>query len=226
MAVFVRNAPFKKTKQRRWAPSLCGKWQLDVTQAVGVAKRLAEVLQTEGRGLQASDLAELAQACSKRAASCRYRDPPEVRKIISLRKEAQDPEERNDLGRQVVVARAEAKRRWRTDLLERAANGDYVAISYFRKRQSTRVTHGLFSARLGGAPEAISALKAHFQNKFTPPDLPVPHLPMHMLQTRHPSPPTRSSFTWSHSRMGKAQVMMLLHMSSSRSLFRQIWHLV
>ena len=62
--------------------------------------------------------------------SCRYRDPPEVLKLISRRKEAVDLPERDRLVKQTREARAEAEVEHKTQLLEAAQKGDRRAIGF------------------------------------------------------------------------------------------------
>ena len=180
--VWASTASHKAAKRRRHTrTNKCGVWDVDVTAALLACNNLADRLEKEHTIVLPEDLETLANACSRRPKPCRYQDSMEIKQLIALRK-LSDPQTAKDLAKQVVQQRAADKRAWKTELLERAAAGDYKAISYFRKRQAVRTTHGLFALRMGGKDKAISALKHFYQIKFSDPEGHDPLLPKAILQ--------------------------------------------
>ena len=119
--------------------------------------------------LTMSSLASTCNQASYRNGSCRYRDSPEIRALINERKLLRGTAART-LGKQIVQKRAIAKQKWLTDLLDRGAAGDYKAISFFTRRQSSLVTHCNYLTRAGGRTQALCALKNFYRLKYTLPD--------------------------------------------------------
>ena len=139
-----------KKSRRAYVATKCGKWKLQVPSSVKACADLAAALKSRSDAvLTPQDWQGLASQCSVRHTPSRYRDPPHVLEIIAARRQATDREDQRALALEVVHARAVAKKEWRTRLLERAASGDFVAITYFRRRQSTQASRGLFAARMG-----------------------------------------------------------------------------
>ena len=189
--VWVNLVSHKPSKKHRRCPhtNKCGTWDVDVTAALLACNQLAERLEQNHAPISPLDLEALATASSRRPKPCRYQDSAYIQQLIALRK-GSDPQLSKELALQIVQQRSQDKRVWRTELLERAAAGDYKAISYFRKRQAVRTTHGLFALRMGGKDRAISALKHFYQVKFTDPNNPDPLLPQAILQATCVTPPS------------------------------------
>ena len=104
-----------------------------------------------------------------RGTSCRYKDSPEIKSLIQGRRRATGAQA-GKLAKQVVQLKAVAKQHWMTELLDRGASGDYRAISFIKRRQSSLVTHCNCLTRAGGRVKAITELKRHFRFKFTSPN--------------------------------------------------------
>ena len=98
----------------------------------------------------------------------RYKDPPEIRALIQERKRLRGNPAR-ELGIHIVHLRAAAKQRWYTDLLDKGASGDYKVISFFKRRQSSLVTHCNYLTRAGRRTKAVCDLKTVLQTQIHPP---------------------------------------------------------
>ena len=147
----------------------CGKRITDPTKTVANCEALAEHLDLGMEDLTMASLSRAAQSSCFRGTSCRYRDSPEIKSLIQERKRATGAQARK-LAKQVIQLRAVAKQHWMTELLDRGAAGDYKAISFFKRRQSSLVTHCNYLTRAGGKVKAVCDLKRHFRLKYTSPD--------------------------------------------------------
>ena len=74
-------------KKRRTRNSKCGKWRVDVISAVNACNACAENLESNAKDLNLENLESLCASTATRAASCRYRDPPEIKNLIAGRRE-------------------------------------------------------------------------------------------------------------------------------------------
>ena len=83
--------------------------------------------------------------------------------------------------------RAVAKNQWLVSILDKSANSDFKAISYFRRRQSVLSSHNNYLLRAGGKTKAIDALKKHFRDKWTEPT-PQSVSPLDVLHSGRISP--------------------------------------
>ena len=83
--------------------TLCGKWDIDSRRAVEACK------ETLGKPFDLQILFGLRQACVVKPPSFRYKDPPEVLKLIALRKQCVDAEDRERLVGSIHEARKVAK---------------------------------------------------------------------------------------------------------------------
>ena len=158
-----RSKPVKTNRHRS------GKWKVNPGKAVEACNALAEQLDLEMSDLTMASLARVCAKSSFRDASCRFRDPPEIRALIQDRRRLGGAEARA-LGRHIVHQRAIAKQKWYAELLDRGAAGDYKVISFFKRRQTSLVTHCNYLTRAGGRTKAVCDLKRFYKLKYTPPD--------------------------------------------------------
>ncbi|CAE7306848.1 unnamed protein product [Symbiodinium sp. CCMP2592] len=127
--------------------------------------KLAESLDLSMKDLSMADIELACQQTSRRITSCRYKDGPEILDMIKRRKALRGADART-LAKDIADARREAKRVWLTSLLERGAEGDFRALTYFRKRNSAAYTHGSYCMRAGGSVKAIADLRMFYHKKF------------------------------------------------------------
>ena len=160
----------KTTKNRALGYSnlhRCGKWKVNLSAAPGLCETLHAQLLTLDLSLTDSTIQGLAsQACS-RPGSLRYRDTPEIKAMINLRRRQSGGQSR-ETAQKIATARALAKKAWMTSLLDRGAAGDFHAVSFFKRRQSTRFSQGSFIMRAGGQEKAARAMKNFYRTKYTP----------------------------------------------------------
>ena len=184
-ASFQGPSPCRKPGLRppRINQTKCGQWRCDVSNLLPAASQLAAQLDLSGSDLVPFKLQAICNAASKRPTSYRYRDPPHVLEAIKTRRTLHGREAR-DMGKDIFRMRAQAKQKWLTELMDRGSRGDYRAISYFRRRQSTLTQHTNYIVRAGGVSKAVSELKTHFQLKYTPPDPEIDELPLHLFHSR------------------------------------------
>ncbi|CAE7836810.1 nmt [Symbiodinium sp. CCMP2592] len=185
----VRSGERRRARQQR---TKCGKWIVDYTKAVPQCNDLACRADLDRRDLTEEDFLKVCAKSTYRPRSFRFKDPPEIKDLISQRKQSSDPIEKRQLGREIVRARGEAKKNWRIQLLDRAASGDYQVISYFRRKQNVSHCQHDYCCRVGGAGPAVGGLKAFYQTKYAPPDICPLHDPLHiydnMVGPRLPGP--------------------------------------
>ena len=156
-----------KAPVRRRIPSLCGKWITDTQKLLQtIASQTAESLDLSRGDLTVPTLSNIAAQVSKRPSSLRYQDPPEVKELIRRRRLA-PKDEGTALGRQVVELRRAKRQEWLADMLDRARGGDFSAVTYFRRRQSTSHTHISYAVRAGGVLKATQDLRQFYQQKYT-----------------------------------------------------------
>ncbi|CAE7306866.1 unnamed protein product [Symbiodinium sp. CCMP2592] len=117
------------------------------------------------KDLSMADIELACQQTSRRITSCRCKDGPEILDMIKRRKALRGADART-LAKDIADARREAKRVWLTSLLERGAEGDFRALTYFRKRNSAAYTHGSYCMRAGGSVKAIADLRIFYHKKF------------------------------------------------------------
>ncbi|CAE7825391.1 BXL5, partial [Symbiodinium necroappetens] len=157
-------------KRRRQKRTKCGKWIVDYTKAVPALNRLAEAADIREQDLHEKDFVEVAARSCHRPRGLRFKDPPEVTDLIRDRRAATDPLQKRQLGREVMVRRAECKKEWRTKLLDRAAAGDYQVISYFKRKQGVNCSQLEYCQRCGGTGPAVGGLKSFYKQKYEPPE--------------------------------------------------------
>ena len=186
MAAFpVSREPRHRFRPSR-KPNKCGKWIVDSSRVFKAAQDLCYQLGLNSRDLTNDDLAKLANLTSRRPTSYRYKDPPEILDKIRERRRLGGREAR-DLGKEIVRMRAVAKNQWLVSILDKSANSDFKAISYFRRRQSVLSSHNNYLLRAGGKTKAIDALKKHFRDKWTEPT-PQSVSPLDVLHSGRISP--------------------------------------
>ena len=161
--------PHTRAKPRKPDRHRSGKWRVNLNKASQACNSLAEALDLNMQDLTMSSLAAACKTCSFRDVSCRYKDPPEIRALIQERKRLRGNPAR-ELGIHIVHLRAAAKQKWYTELLDKGASGDYKVISFFKRRQSSLVTHCNYLTRAGGRTKAVCDLKQFYKLKYTPPD--------------------------------------------------------
>ena len=147
----------------------CGKWKVDLSAAPGLCECLHDQLVALNLPLTDSTIQGLASQTCSRPGSLRYRDTPEIKAMISLRRRQSGSQSR-ETAQKIATARALAKKAWMTSLLDRGASGDYHAVSFFKRRQSTRFSQGSFIMRAGGQEKATRAMKNFYKTKYTPPE--------------------------------------------------------
>ena len=121
----------------------CGKWKVDLTNTPGVCETLHEQLLALDLPLTDSSMQGLASQTCSRPGSLRYKDTPEIKSVISLRRR-QSGSQARETAQKIVTARVLAKKAWMTTLLDRGAAGDFHAVSFFKRRQSTKFSQGSF----------------------------------------------------------------------------------
>ena len=172
-----------KNKRNKRVPNKCGQWRVNGPKALKAAEKLSEKLDLQGKDLRIQDLEDLSNSVSFRPKSYRYQDPPYVKDLIKQKRLLVGAEARN-LGKDILRARAAAKAKWLTELLDKGSQGDFQAIAYFKKRQSVVTQHSNYVARAGGAAQAVQQLKHFYRLKYTPPDPPVPDSAMRIFLSR------------------------------------------
>ena len=151
----------------------CGKWRVDLSQAPDLCDALREQLLCLSLPLTDTTIQGLASQTCSRPGSLRYRDTPEIKQLIRLRRHQSGSQSRGT-AQKIVTARALAKKAWMTSLLDRGSAGDYHAVSFFKRRQSTRFSQGSFIMRAGGQEKATREMKSFYKNKYTPPEPTTP----------------------------------------------------
>ncbi|CAE7360009.1 pol [Symbiodinium sp. CCMP2592] len=155
--------------RRRFFNTRCGKWWVDAPQLSSKCEQLAEQLDLSMQDLTMQHLTTICQHSSKRITSCRYRDSPEIKQLIRDRKLLRGLPARQ-LAKRIADERKVAKREWLSDLLAKGAEGDFRALSYFKKRNSSAYTQGSYCMRAGGSVRAISDLRSFYRLKYTQDD--------------------------------------------------------
>ena len=75
------------------------------------------------------------------------------------------------MGKDIPRLRAAAKTAWLTSLFDKAGQGDFSAIAYFKRRQNVLTMHNNSVVRAGGTSKATQDLNNYFRVKYTSPDL-------------------------------------------------------
>ena len=118
-----------------------------------LCETLHEQLEVTGLPFTMSTLEGLATQACHRPGSLRYRDGPEIKSMIRQRKHLKGAEAKA-MAQRIVTARCSAKRAWMTSLLERGASGDFQAVLFFKRRQTTKCTQGSYIMRSGSQEKA------------------------------------------------------------------------
>ncbi|CAE7357404.1 pol [Symbiodinium sp. CCMP2592] len=158
-----------KSGRRKFCNSRCGKWWTDAPALATKCEQLAEDLDLNMRDLSMCHLATLCQQTSKRITSCRYQDSPELKQLARQRRNLQGQAARQ-LAKRIADERKVAKKQWLSDLLAKGASGDFRALTYLKKRNSSAYTHGSYCMRAGGSVKAISDLRMFYRLKYTQDD--------------------------------------------------------
>ena len=61
------------------------------------------------------------------------------------------------------MLRKAAKAAWLQDLLEKAASGNFFAVSYFKRRQRLSTQMQSYILKAGGYDKAVTDMKAHYR---------------------------------------------------------------
>ena len=72
------------------------------------------------------------------------------------------------LASRVVALRKFAKQEWLVGVLPKAAQGDFAAVRYFKKRQGIQGMHATYMHKAGGPQRAVMELQALYASKYTP----------------------------------------------------------
>ena len=189
LCVAVNKGPRKRVRQRR---TNCGKWVVDYTKAVPLCNKLACDADVSGADVDEEAFLRICRKSCFRPRSFRFRDTPEIKQLIEDRRRSQDPRQKRQLGRDIVASRAEAKKAWRMELLDRAAAGDYQVISYFRRKQSLNQSQLDYCLKVGGVGPAVGGLKSFYAEKYDPVGTchlhDAMHLYQHVVGPRMPAP--------------------------------------
>ena len=172
-----------QNQRKKRAPNKCGQWRVDGSKTLRLAEQLAERLDLQGKDLRVEDLEELSNSVSFRPKSYRYQDPAHIKDMIKQRRLLSGSEARR-LGKDILRARASAKSKWLTELLDKGSQGDFQAIAYFKRRQSTVTQHSNYVARAGGADQAVRDLKHFYRLKYTPSELILPDSALNLYLSR------------------------------------------
>ncbi|CAE7493906.1 unnamed protein product [Symbiodinium sp. CCMP2592] len=178
-----RRSQRKTTKRQRQRRSQCGKWLADYTKAVPLLNEIAERADLSSQDLCEADFLDVSRRSCFRPRRFRFVDTSEIKELIRTRKSSTNPAEKRELGREIVQKRAEAKKSWRTDLLDRAAAGDFQVISYFRRKQSISASQLEYCLRVGGTGPAVGGLQAFYRQKYAPEEPAKLTSPMHLYDT-------------------------------------------
>ena len=181
-------------KRKRIRNSKCGKWKVNLIQALHACNACAENLELSARDLNLTCLAEVCAESAGRATSCRYRDPPEIKQLIADRRALRGSEARM-AAVSILQARKKAKATWLQDLLGQAAAGNFHAVSYFRRRGRVNSQMHGYILRAGGFERALSDLQAFYRRKFTPSEQYAPGAAMALYLSRTGSVPGCALFS-------------------------------
>ena len=166
-------------RRRPWVNKRCGRWLVD-------ENKLRTQIQTLGGRLDQGLLHAFAKASSTRMPSLRYSDPPEVKDLIRQRK-VLTGEARTCKMQEIRTAREAAQIAHKQDLLQRARQGDRVAIAHMRRSAGASLSEGSYVQRAGGHTAAVHDLKAFYAAKFSSRD-PTPLDSLHdALHAKHES---------------------------------------
>ncbi|CAE6941294.1 BXL5 [Symbiodinium sp. CCMP2592] len=177
LCVGVWRGRRKRQRQRR---SQCGKWLVDYTKAVPLLNAMGEKADLNAEDLCESDFLDVSRRSCFRPRRFRFVDTSEIKGLIRMRKSSSNPGEKRELGREIVQKRADAKKSWRTDLLDRAASGGFQVISYFKRKQSISASQLEYCLRVGGTGPAVGGLQAFYRQKYAPDEPAKLTSPMHL----------------------------------------------
>ncbi|CAE7356851.1 unnamed protein product [Symbiodinium sp. CCMP2592] len=138
----------------------CGRWGV-------IAEPLQAAAADASFTFSQDTFASLCQQHSYRLPSRRYRDPPEIKELIRLRKVCAEPPQRESLAQQIAQERSLAQKRHKLDLLEAARAGDRGAIGHLRRSSAQSYSDGSLLERLGGHDQACDQVKSFYQQKYS-----------------------------------------------------------
>ena len=166
-AVSITLQSLATVGRRHFRNSKCGKWWTSGPALEEAATSLATDLDLNMKDLTMPDLEAVCSKASKRVTSCRFVDTPEIKSLIAERRSSRGQAAR-ELSRRINNERKHAKKLWLQGLLQKSAEGDFRAVSYFKKRNSALYTQGSYCMRAGGRAHATSQLRSFYSKKYTP----------------------------------------------------------
>ena len=111
----------------------------------------------EQRDMLVEDLESLARASCHGPRTYRYQESQEIKELIWLRKI-----DSRKLANRIVAHRNFAKQEWLVSVLRKAAQGDFAAIRYFKKRQGIQGTRATYMHKAGGPQRAVTEPQAFY----------------------------------------------------------------
>ena len=182
----VWDSPQRSRNKRSRKTNKCGKWRVNSAKLLEQAAEKAEFLDLHCQDLDVGLHESLSSSCSLRPKSLRT-GPDFIRDKIKERRLLGGSAARA-LGKEISAMRKQATATWLTSVLDKAAKGDFFAISYFKRRNSVINAHSNYIVRAGGKHRATAELRRYFSLKYTPTDLPPPDLPHKILSCGIPLP--------------------------------------
>ena len=149
VVITMSTAWGKMGKRKRIHNSRCGKWKVNLIQALNECNACAGNLELNAQDLDLTSLEKICSASAVRAHSCRYRVPPEIKQLIADRRALHGSESRRAAS-DILQARKKAKATWVQELLSQAAGGNFHAVSYFRRRGRVNTQMHGYILRAGG----------------------------------------------------------------------------
>ena len=109
-------------------------------------------------------LRNLSRRCCFPRPRLKYQDSPYLKDLCRQRLGAATPELRHSLSRLILSTRAEEKQQWWQSIEQRAGKGDAQAISFLRRRQSSRMDASPLTRSAGRKIQAAQRVQQHFSD--------------------------------------------------------------
>ena len=165
---FTLTSTPKRVNSKLPKPSTrCGRWRVSTAKLEAAWPDCATFRTMTSEG-QWELLCNLAEQCSFRAPSRRYRDSEALKTLCMHRRLCRDPTERTALTRMILSLRQFEHDVWYKDLLTRAENKDHEATKFLRRGENHGGTYRFddafqqFSGKEGFAEE----VQAYFTHRF------------------------------------------------------------
>ncbi|CAE7335627.1 pol [Symbiodinium natans] len=134
-------------------------------------------------------ISELCQKAATRPPNLRYSDSPRIQELIAERKSCMCPEKRALLMKQIRETRTADKAQHKTDLLQRARQGDRRAISFLRRSAAGASFEGGYVAARGGLQQAAEELADFYRHKYAREDAEPDPVRVHAASVAPPPAP-------------------------------------